>query len=56
MRSKLPETELQALGIAAGTPRYQKILEQFFYAMLEGKVRTKTDYAKLLKKLVQTGK
>ena len=56
MRSKLPETELQALGIAAGTPRYQKLLEQFFHAMLEGKVRTKTDYAKLLKKLVQTGK
>ena len=56
LRSKLPETELQALGIAPGTPRSQKILEQFFYAMLEGKVRTKTDYAKLLKKLVQTGK
>jgi tRNA nucleotidyltransferase (CCA-adding enzyme) len=55
MRYKLPETELQALGIAEGTPRYQKLLEQFFHAMLEGKVRTKTDYAKLLKKLVQTG-
>jgi len=56
MRYKLPETELQALGIAEGTPRYQKLLEQFFHAMLEGKVRTKTDYAKLLKKLVQAGK
>jgi tRNA nucleotidyltransferase/poly(A) polymerase len=56
MRYRLPETELQALGIAEGTPRYQKLLEQFFHAMLEGKVRTKSDYAKLLKKLVQTGK
>jgi tRNA nucleotidyltransferase/poly(A) polymerase len=56
MRAKLPETELQALGIAAGTPRYQKLLEQFFHAMLEGKVRTKSDHAKLLKRLVQSSR
>jgi tRNA nucleotidyltransferase/poly(A) polymerase len=56
MRYKLPETELQALGIAEGTPRYKKLLEQFFHAMLEGKVRTKSDHQKLLKKLVQAGK
>ena len=56
MRAKLPEMELQALGIRAGTPRFQKILEQFFHAMLEGKVRKRADYQKLLKKLVQPGK
>jgi tRNA nucleotidyltransferase/poly(A) polymerase len=56
MRSKLPEKELEQLGVPAGTPRAQKILEQFFYAMLEGKVRNKTEQAKLLKKLAQTTK
>jgi len=56
MRSKLPEKELEQLGVAAGTPRSQKILDQFFYAMLEGKVRNKTEQTKLLKKLVQTAK
>jgi len=56
LRSKLPEKELEQLGVAAGTPRSQKILEQFFYALLEGKVHTKTDQAKLLKKLAQPGK
>lgn len=56
LRSKLPEQELQQLGVAAGSARYDKILKQYFYAMLEGKVRTRTEQAKLLKKLVQTGK
>ncbi len=56
MRSKLPDTELQALGIAAGTPRYERIREQFFQAMLERKVRTRSDYSRLLKKFVQSGK
>ena len=56
MRSKLPDTELQVLGIAVGTPRYERIREQFFQAMVERKVRTRGDYSKLLKKLVQSGK
>ena len=56
LRAKLPEKELQEMGVAAGTPRSQKILEQYFYAMLEGKVGTRTEQAKLLKKLVQAGK
>ena len=56
LRAKLPEKELQEMGVATGTPRSQKILEQYFYAMLEGKVGTRTEQAKLLKKLVQAGK
>jgi tRNA nucleotidyltransferase/poly(A) polymerase len=56
MRSKLPERELEQLGVAAGTPRSRKILEQVFYAMLEGKAGNKTEQAKLLKKLAQTVK
>lgn len=56
LRSKLPEQELVQLGVAAGTARYEKIRELYFYAMLEGKVRTRTEQAKFLKKLVQAGK
>jgi tRNA nucleotidyltransferase (CCA-adding enzyme) len=56
MRARLPEKELEQLGVAPGTPRLQKIQEQFFYAMLEGKVRTKTEQGKLLKKLALTVK
>jgi len=56
LRSKLPEQEIVQLGVAAGTARYEKIREQYFYAMLEGKAHTRTEQAKLLKKLVQTGK
>jgi hypothetical protein len=54
MRAKLPGKELEQLGVASGTPRFTKILEQFFYAMLEGKVRSKPEQTKLLKKLAQT--
>ena len=56
LRLKLPEKELQELGVAPETPRFRKILDVYFYALLEGKVRTKTEQAKFLKKLVQTGK
>ncbi|MBF8305907.1 MAG: Polynucleotide adenylyltransferase region [Acidobacteria bacterium] len=56
LRSKLPEQEIVQLGVAAGTARYEKIREQYFYAMLEGKAHTRTEQAKLLKKLVQTVK
>lgn len=56
LRSRLPEQELQEMGVAAGTPRYQKILDTYFYAVLEGKVRTRTEQKKFLKSLVQKGK
>jgi tRNA nucleotidyltransferase/poly(A) polymerase len=56
LRSKLPEQELVQLGVAAGSVRYEKIREQYFYALLEGKAHTRTEQAKLLKKLAQPGK
>ncbi|MCH7979226.1 MAG: hypothetical protein IH935_09650, partial [Acidobacteria bacterium] len=56
LRSRLPEQELQEMGVAPGTPRYQKILDTHFYAVLEGKVRTRTEQKKFLKSLVQKGK
>ena len=55
LRSKLPEKELQELGVAPETPRFRKILDSYFLALLEGKAHTKTEQAKFLKKLVQTG-
>jgi len=56
LRSRLPEQKLQEMGVAPGTPRYQKILDTHFYAVLEGKVRTRTEQKKFLKSLVQTVK
>ncbi len=56
LRSRLPEQELQEMGVAPGTPRYQKILDTHFYAVLEGKARTRTEQKKFLKSLVQKEK
>ncbi len=56
LRSRLPEQQLQEMGVAPGTPRYQKILDAHFYAVLEGKARTRTEQKKFLKSLVQKGK
>ena len=56
LRSRLPEQKLQEMGVAPGTPRYQKILDAHFYAVLEGKARTRTEQKKFLKSLVQKGK
>ncbi len=50
LRSHLPEQELQALGVPAGTPRHQRILDAFFYQSIEGKLHGKNDQAKFLKK------
>jgi len=41
------------LGVAPDTARSQKILDLYFHAMLEGKVGTRSEQAKFLKKLVQ---
>ncbi len=55
-REKLPEKELEHLGVAPDSPRYRKILDQFFAALLDGKVKSRTDQLKYLKKLVDTTK
>ena len=56
LRSRLPEQELQELGVDPGTPRFRKILDTHFYAVLEGKVRTRSEQKKFLKSLAQKGK
>ena len=55
LRSRLPEQELQELGVDPGTPRFQKILDTYFYAVLEGKVQTRSKQKKFLTSLVQKG-
>ncbi len=56
LRSRLPEKELQSLGVTPESPRYPKILDAYFYATLEGKLRTRTDQVKFLKAMSQGGK
>ena len=51
LREKLPEKELQALGVAPETPAYARILDSLFTALLDGKVKTRTEQLKYLKKL-----
>ena len=53
LRSSLPVEELRELGVASETPRHQKILETYFHALLEGKLRTRSEQVKFLKKIVQ---
>lgn len=48
----LPEKELQSLGVPPDSPRYQKILEAFFIASLDGKLKSQKEQLKQLKKLV----
>ena len=54
LRAQLPEKELQEMGVAPGTGRYQKILEAFFAELLRGRIHTRTQQMKLLHKLAQT--
>ncbi len=51
LKEKLPEKDLEALGVQPGTPRFSKILDQFFVALLDGKAKSRTDQVKYLKKL-----
>ena len=51
MRAHLPAQELQGLGVAPDSPRYQKILDAYFFAQLDGKLKSR-DPLKNLKKLV----
>lgn len=53
LRAHLPSKELSDMGVPAGTPRHQKILEAYFYQVLEGKLRGKHDQAKFLKKMAE---
>lgn len=51
LKEKLPEKELRALGVAEGTPRFAKILDMLFVAVLDGKVKSRTEQLKYLKKM-----
>lgn len=53
LRAHLPSKELEEMGVPAGTPRHQQILDSCFYEMLEGKLRGKNDQAKFLKKMAE---
>jgi tRNA nucleotidyltransferase (CCA-adding enzyme) len=55
LREKLPEKELASLGVPPGSPRFSQILEQFFTALLDGKVKSRTEQIKYLKKLASAG-
>jgi len=51
LKEKLPEKELKALGVQEATPRFAKILDMLFVAVLDGKVKSRTEQLKHLKKL-----
>ncbi len=53
LRSKLPEKDLQEMGVAPGSPRYRKILDDCFSAMLTGRLRLRSEQLKFLKRAVQ---
>ena len=56
LRLHLPEKELQQLGVKAGTARYQKILDAYFFACIEGELRTPGQQQKFLARLAQETK
>lgn len=49
LRRELPVRELELLGMPHG-PKFDQILEQFFYARLEGKLRSRAEQVRFLKK------
>ena len=53
LRANLPEKELQELGVKPGKLRYQKILDAYFFASIEGEIRTPKQQHKHLAHLVQ---
>ena len=53
LRANLPEKELQELGVKPATPRYQKILDAYFFASIEGELRTPKQQQKHLATLAQ---
>lgn len=52
LRSQLPVAEVVAKGVAEGSPRLQKILDAYFFALIEGELRTPLQQQKYLDKLV----
>ncbi len=55
LHRQLPVRELELLGVPRG-PKFDEILEQFFYARLEGKLRSRAEQIRFLRKLVGVGK
>ena len=53
LRANLPEEELQELGVKSGKPRFQKILDAYFFASIEGEIRTPKQHEKYLASLVE---
>jgi tRNA nucleotidyltransferase/poly(A) polymerase len=52
LRENLPSADLATLGVAPGDPRHGKILDAYFFGLLDGKVRTSKDPLKPLRKLL----
>jgi tRNA nucleotidyltransferase (CCA-adding enzyme) len=50
IREKLPRAELQSLGVESG-PRFEKIMNDLFMAMLDGEVRSQPQMMKMLRDL-----
>ena len=50
LHQQLPVRELELLGVPRG-PKFDEILERFFYARLEGKLRSRSEQIRFLKKL-----
>ncbi len=56
LRLHLPEKDVQQLGVKPGTPRYPKILDAYFFAMIEGELRTPGQQQKFLARIIQETK
>ena len=52
LRYQLPRQELESLGIPPNSPRFQEILEAYFFAAIEGKLR-QSNPLKFLKSMVE---
>lgn len=55
LRQQLPVQELELLGVPRG-PKFDQILEEFFYAKLDGKLRRRPEQTRFLKKLAGVSK